>query len=698
MRTARSSRCAPGASVTSRSDVDDLVIDIAVPGSELRATIGEGSAHDLFLEGGTTSSPVLFHDFAGDGWEDRLRRKIPPYLARVLGNPAYAHTFAQFLHGDDAEREEFLLELGVSQDAADAVRAHVGVVGEEEQFFHRCWFAGILATQNAASLSLDHGSLTRKLTDTSFSAQESERLIELGGGREVRRDNGPRSALRLLQGGGFDLRELHARLRGMGDPGLEIRASRELFYRWLDENRPRLQIVLETRGRSQSAEAAKNLLRDLSPPPKLEFSLEPQASDVLSPIVEALSHEGLAVDAASLAADPGETLAGLGGFETADQLDDVVDSLLSEAERARLLRELAARWREEIRLLAVLVSSGPEETRANIRALDERIDDELPSTPSSPPDLRAAVAALFETNLAKLIVSGLQETVSAPKPDRKLLLEWAGVNCNRLQRVQNALDVPRRERARKLDRDRQRLRQENVRPTPPAGLQPPEPRETKKKPGPARGPRNVRAIKVNERHDQRKRELGDEGERWALAAVVDVLMDLAAEAREAAIDHIKALLTEHFDGKPVDDAMAHAERARLSSLDDEERIEELSAFLRVSRYSDAFGFDLLGWLPPGSSNSNGKAVCLEVKSSQGEGFRFSRGEWSVAEKFHEDERGDQYAILVVRRGRNGGVPSRMDLLSDPKALVDKNLLRMDADGYEMTYSDARPRSSRRFKP
>jgi hypothetical protein len=192
---------------------------------------------------------------------------------------------------------------------------------------------------------------------------------------------------------------------------------------------------------------------------------------------------------------------------------------------------------------------------------------------------------------------------------------------------------------------------------------------------------------VDARHDQRKRELGDEGEWWALAAVTDAIMDLNEEERNAAIDAIEALLKKHFEGEPVDKACAHAERARLHGLDSEEQIEELSGLLHVSRYSDAFGFDLVGWLPNGSQGKS-QAVCLEVKNSSGGVFQFSRGEWSVAEKFHENGRGSQYAILVVRRRKAGGVPRSMDLLSDPTALVNSNLLKMDPDGYQITYSAA----------
>ena len=670
--------------------VEDLIIDIVVPGTDLGVTIGEGATHDLFLEGETSSSPVLYHDFAGDGWEDRLRRKIPPYLARVLANPAYSHTFAQFLQGDEAEREEFLLELGISQGEADAVRAHIGVVGEEEQLLHRRWFAAILDKHDATSVDLDPKGLARELAGGPLPAMVSGRLVELGGGREVRRDTGPNSALRLLDEAKFDLRGLHERLRGLKDAGLDIGASRDLFSRWLDQNRLRLRAVLETRCSPESAKATADSLRA---PSGFDFVLDSYLPALLSPVVEALGEANLSADPDRLANHPVDEFVRLGDFGASDQLEERVRLLLSDAERARFLRSRAAQWREEIQRLAVLVSIGPEETRTNIRALDEKIDDELPRNPPLPSDLREAAAKFFRGDLARYIAEGLVATVNAPAPDGELLIHLAGIDADRLERVRRALDVPSHERVRKLEQDREHLRENKVSPTVPVGLRLPQPPERKGGSGPTQGPKNVRAIKVDERHDQRKRELGDEGERWALAAVIEALMSLSDDARDDALGEIGALLAEQFEGRPVQRALAHAERARLRDLDNEERIEELSNFLHVSRYSDAFGFDLMGWLPPGPQG-RARAVCLEVKSSGGEAFQLSRGEWSLAKKFREDGRGSQYAILVVRRGKAGGVPNGMELLVDPKRLVDASLLRMDADGFQVTYSAAGPNPSR----
>lgn len=123
----------------------------------------------------------------------------------------------------------------------------------------------------------------------------------------------------------------------------------------------------------------------------------------------------------------------------------------------------------------------------------------------------------------------------------------------------------------------------------------------------------------------------------------------------------------------------------MGDLDTEELIEELSGLLHVSRYSDAFGFDLIGWLPPGPDRE-AQAVCLEVKSSRDQAFQLSRGEWSLAQKFHDGGIGSQYAILVVRRGRSRGVPRSMDLLGDPIGLVDTGLLKRDPAGFQMTYT------------
>jgi hypothetical protein len=78
-------------------------------------------------------------------------------------------------------------------------------------------------------------------------------------------------------------------------------------------------------------------------------------------------------------------------------------------------------------------------------------------------------------------------------------------------------------------------------------------------------------------------------------------------------------------------------------------------------------------------------MCLEVKSSAGEGFNLSSAEWALARRFNDESEGNRYAVLVVRRSKRGGVPAGMDLLLNPVALVDGGQLRQEVDGYRMAY-------------
>ncbi len=665
--------------------LDDLVVDAAAEGTNDRVTLGKGSNQDLFLETPTSVSPVLFHDLSGDGWQDRLRRKIAPYFAMVLENQAYAHTFALFLQANgDAEREEFLLALGISADEVEDIKTRVGVVSEEERRRYERWFASILTVLGVEPVDLDTDDLVFRLAGAGIPDGVAARLVELGGGEAVRRESGKDSALRLLaKEARVDLQDLHAELLERGDSGLDLRVSRNAFSRWLDTSRRRLSAVLAT---SWTPDVAKETVRSLGPPPELGLSLDPELADLLWPVVEALRSAGMDADASSLADNPANELAYQGGFDTVERLDEKAKLIFNEEEQRRFLRERAVQWRREIRLLAVLARTGPaEEPRTAIRAHDESVANKLPHNPSSPADLRDALHELLgeHPTLAGKISESLVATVDAEAPDRDQLMEWArqyGVATDRLASVQRALDAPRFERARKLKERSDGLADRGVRPVTPPGF---EEIPSPPLPSPDDGPKPVGRIKIGEGHDRRKRELGDEGEQWALASAVGTVMDLDVQARDSAIDDIVALLGR-FEGLPVDEALSHAAGARMHDLDDEERIDELSSLLHVSQYSDAFGFDVIGWLPQGPSGE-GQAVCLEVKSSGGEGFHLSRNEWALAEKLHGEGAGGQYAVLVVRRGKARGVPAAMDLLGDPVKLVEAGRLRREVDGYQIAY-------------
>lgn len=663
----------------------DLVIDASIEGSSFSVTLGEGSDQDVFLENPTSPAPVLFHDLSGDGWQDRLRRKIAPHLAAILENSAYSHTFALFLQAEtDAEREEFLLELGISGDEAEAVAARIGVVGEEERQRHIRWYHAILNVLGhpPVDLTLDDATLVSGLRAAGLEADVVRALIDAGGGEAVRREFGEGSPLRLLNDGGVDLASLDTELRRGGDAGLTVTAAKRSFARWIEASGRRVSAVLATR---LPADVAKSSVRALEPPALLALSIDPPIEGILGPVADLLASAGLSVPVADLALDPAAELVRVGGFESVEALDADVLLLYDEEEQRRVLRERAAQWRREIRVLAVLIRMGPAETRSTIRALDDCVGVALAGAPSLPSDLAEAVGELFveHVDLRDWLADQLDDSILGQGPDRDDLLARAsalGVAVDRLSDLLRALDSPRRDQARAIKDRSERLHSRGLVPAPPAGLKSIAP--TRSKPG-TTGRKKVTAVKVGESHDRRKRELGDEGEQWALAAIIGQMLRLSGEERERAIDAVSALFAR-FEGSPVDAALSHAALARSRDIDEEELIDELTGLLHVSRHSDAFGFDLVGWLPlaPGSES---RAVCLEVKSSSGEGFHLSSSEWALAQRLHDDDEGDRYAVLAVRRGKRGGVPSIMDLLVDPVSLFESGQLRRDVDGYKIAY-------------
>ncbi len=423
--------------------------------------------------------------------------------------------------------------------------------------------------------------------------------------------------------------------------------------------------------------------RELEAPTSLAMAIDPPAEQLLAPVVDLLEATGVRSVSKALVDDPGNELARLGGFDSVEALDQAALLLYDEEEQRRILRDHAQRWRREIRLIAVLARTGSADTRSRIRSLDDHLHGLLPTNPVRPSDLESAVVDLFvdHPDLAAALLERLSDSAIAAPPGRDDLLELArshGLPTDRVPLIERALDAPRLERARQLLRRAGRLAETGIAPKRPAELKPLEP-----VPKPDKKRTTVPKVNVGESHDRRKRELGSEGEDWALAAVLNGLLSLDRSARTDAIDDI-ILLLSRFKGPPVEAALAHAPAVRSLDSEEDEMVDELTGLLHLSRHSDAFGFDLLGWLSPGEGNPP-QAMCLEVKSSSGEGFLLSQSEWSRAAAFHEAGEGDRFAVLVVRRARRGGTPSGMDLLADPVALVDAGMLRQEVDGYKLAY-------------
>lgn len=666
--------------------VDDLVIDASIDGTNLRQPIGEGSEQDVFLEIQGNHPPIIFHDFTGEGWKERLRKRIAPHLASLLENSAYSATFALFLMTDsDLEREEFLIELGITPDDVSVIASKLGIISEEDKIWHQRWFLSLLALKgvDTPAVNLDPNTLETCLVEAGYSKVTAALLCEAGGDEHSRYDTRENAPLRLLSSDGINLQELHTELLHRGDPGLAIRIARENLASWSSRYGTLCAAAL-THARLLPEETAKDWRNQLIRPPAFLYTLDPKLDWVLAPVADLFTNQGRPVTGEELAESPEETLQRIGGFPDIDSLRQKAKLLYAPEEKARILSELVGLWRRELRDFAILIQTTPTDLRSTIKVRAEEVDRLLPQNPHKPSELCPSLPGLFaeHTDFASELESAINHSEEATSfPEGSFFLKTAerhGISTANLENVRRILAAPRLERAKELRHRAEQLRSQKISPKIPQGLVPPPQSSPSNSRDPK--PKKVVTMKVSASLAKHNKHLGDEGEKWALAAVIDCIVKCDKQERLSAIDQILTLLS-NFEGPPVESAKSHAGMLRSADLDDDEFIEELTGLLHVSRHSDAFGFDMVGWLP--KSNTEGakpEAICLEVKSSSGENFHLSKGEWKTAETLK-----NSYAVLVVCRNPKGGPPQKMELLLDPVSLHARGMLKLEVDGYEALY-------------
>lgn len=659
--------------------VENLVIEARVVGTETSETIGKHSEEELFLEGEATPHPIIYHDLKGEGWRDGFRRRLAPHIARIVERPDYADIFALFLLDDtDVQREATLLERGITQAHVDEIRTAIGIVSEGEKRAHRLWFGAIIALlrgdDSPAEISSD--ATQEMLVAAGLSADQASRLIDRGGSSEARGDVEPDGALAQLRDHGIDLAALDSMLRAAGDDGLRIRAARSRLRDWTSRY-----------GRAVAAVLAENIDRDLAKAmpegwrtaAALDYALDPPPAEWLAPVAASLREARYEPRIEELSDDPTAELMRLAGLDRREELEGLTEALYDPEQQRLILASIAASWRAQLKLLGILVRTGPADGRASIRRREEEVDGLLPTNPASPTALQEGLAELLpgHPSLVDALAARLIDSVAAPSTDRESILALAaehGAEVGHVDLVARALQEPRTELARRVKDSIAALRENGLSITVPEGLAAPKPKPGGKK----KGPRKVPKVKVDGSVDRRKRDLGDRAERWALAAMIREIVHLDAGQRAAAIDRLLEVF-ERFEGEAAEAVRAHAEAARDPGLEDDELIEELAGFLHVAGHSDAFGFDMLGLIIPEGSEAL-EPMLVEVKSSDGGSFHLSQGEWKCAEDYPAD-----YCVLVVRRVTTSPIPKRLDLLADPVRLVEDGHLSRTSDGYLLGY-------------
>ena len=318
--------------------------------------------------------------------------------------------------------------------------------------------------------------------------------------------------------------------------GLTIDVARRRLSEWTRHNRRRVAAVV---ARRRPPDEAKALPDSWTAPHTLRFELDPAPTEWLSPVTDSLRALGLDPHADALADDAVTELIRIAGLTSAEELEALVEQLYDREEQERILRASAASWRTELLVLGTLARTRQGDSRAAIRAQATPSRSCSPSLRRLQQALRPSLDELLATHpsLASALAERITDALSA-MPERVSLLALAnehGLATSHLEAVERALQGPRRELARKLRAQMAQLETRSLRPRLPAGLQAAPTTEPDKTPG----PRKVAAVKVTPSTDARKRQLGDEGERWALASVLSPILALEPPQRRVAIEEMR---------------------------------------------------------------------------------------------------------------------------------------------------------------
>ena len=658
--------------------VADLVVSAKLEGGESEYTLGRDSHRELLVEGGSR----LYFDAAEraaivDG-------ELPAWFARRLGrelailadNAAYSSLFGQLLEAEIDERVGMLSEVGIGSSQIEDVARLLDLGSDEHKRQAELWRGALVAAAQKGGRAepLSRVNALTSLRVTGMAPEVAEAVVDTGEGDDPRSDWRPEGALEVVEQAGLDLAVLDETLRAAGDPGLRVGASAARLKEWRTQYEPLLLGVMQLRGIT-GAEGRAIEASWVSPAETVE--LDPAPAVWLSPAVDALGRMSVEVEAGALAVAPAAAIASALG-ESQSTIESAARAAESSDTALRLRQSAAGAWRERVVRLAACANGAGSMQPDEIRRLVAQLEALLPADVGSPAQIADHLVAVFED--APELRDALSTALSDPA--RQLagpseaqiddLIDAHGLDAHGMDRIEDALrsaGPPLRQNA--LSRRLAILGRTDFT-LGPATLKTMQPAPT---PDPKQG-RKIGTRKVRESFGRDAKRRGDEGEGWVLALMLKQLLELPPAGRFQPISDARDLVRRVGTGEGPD-TIAKRGTALLNRIGDVDLQAELPAFLHVSKLSDEFGFDLLGWLP--AEDGTLRACCLEVKSSTATSFHFSLNERATSQRL-----GEEYAVVVVQRGPSEA-PDRIDVLPDPAALVSEGRILLGEDGFVASY-------------
>ena len=667
--------------------VDDLVLRVQVLGMDVTKDVGAGRGEDMFLDD-RSNPPVLYHDLKGTRWEERFRVLAGPHVATLLENPAYAAYFQLLLQQETpAELEAFLDDQSISEEDLDVVRQHMELVSGMLRAEERRWWSVLLPLLGAKASSRSDAETyrreTREVLEVAAEVRKMPGLVHLllraGGGELVRKDTSSDGVLATLEALGFDLVTLHRRLQDAGDRGITVDVAARLLADWRHVHGREVSAILANR--SEDLEIARTRPEAWRIENALAFRIRVSPGEYLAPVLADLHEVGLVAEATRMVgAGASAYLASLIG-ETPEGLAAAWRGLFDEEERARLDHDHALAWRQVLRPVLVAARTHAGDTPSVIRNEAEEVDRLLGTSSGNAAALADRLhgvlvdAVELVEALAVLVLA--DRSLAVPAADQVREVALAFIDPDHLDRVSSVLRRGQRIFVDQLRREMEKVKEAKLVARPFEGSRPP--------PSPVPRTAGTRLHIGHRRpHDQRVRDrLGVQGERAALATVLDaILVQPAAEQNGIIAELIDLLLEVAEEGEIVSWLVAEG-RAAMAAFDEDDRLESLARLLWVGDKSDDFGFDLLGFLAPYAAGPPSRLL-LEVKNSADRSFIVTAPEWRRAE-----EQGERYAFLVVLRSE-ADAPAAMELIPNPAERLELRQLSRREESWRVSYQPIPP--------
>lgn len=659
--------------------VKDLALRVWVPDSPWEQTTGLGKSGEIYVEGPLKAEPVIFHDYPGEDWLPRFRSDLAPHLASILESDAYVSVFRLLLEADDDEAARGILAgFGVTSQQIAEVATAIGAADRVARDDEARWWAALLPLLGAAPAGSPRDQGWRETLRASVSAArpdlaDPELSIVVDSGRTdgARQDIREDGVLALLESRGVVLRDLHAALVETGDRGLQVRGGGRRLEKWLRAHGDEVRAVLAVTARAGAHEPRQTW----EIPPDDDWHAVAPPEMWLAPVITDLeAATGHRPDAQELAgADAAVALARLVNMTPAELRERWIG--VDPAAAARLARQQADAWGQILESVVVAASLEPVALSRDIRARALEVREAL-DLAESPPEAAELLGSLVPRQpkvaaaLAELVRGHLG--ISLPTVDAVAAIAIdAGLDAGFVAEVRRVLRMEAPAAADRIRRDVGALVA--------AGIAPVEVHPDTPPPPPPPPPEGRIKVPLVKHHGADTAAIGRAGERWALAAVMRAMLDLPREQRRVAADAIAAAIGERFTDAGVGRIRRLAEEVSKAADEDAE-VEALARLVHVSEISDAFGFDIAGYLP--DEQGGHRVLLIEVKATGDRGFVVSRHEWEdVATR--DGIRGS-YAFMTVARTK-ANQPRSIELVVNPADLHERGLLRLDVRDWQARY-------------